>query len=295
MGLSSIASSLRKYRVAERILDSIALHKWGRVYYKLAQKKQGERIPVSPFWENASEYFERDNIKEKVKSNLSIFADEESCRQYQGVIAARKSLCYADVPTINIKKLPHQYFDEAIIPKSEHHVFVDGGAWIGDTIYWIEKKWGGYDRIIAFEPGDRQYKRLWERYGSKENVCLVHSGLWNCDGELPYKNTNAGGDGKIVSIEESTDMIKVTAIDHMKECADATFIKMDVEGSEMMALKGAEKTIRKNHPILAICLYHSNEDMVEIPNWLYEKFPEYKYYFRHYTYGLTESVLYAIM
>lgn len=69
---------------------------------------------------------------------------------------------------------------------------------------------------------------------------------------------------------------------------------MDIEGSEMEALKGAENTIGKYKPRLAICVYHKPEDIIEIPLKILELNPEYKLYLRHYSYIHTETVLYAI-
>ena len=62
----------------------------------------------------------------------------------------------------------------------------------------------------------------------------------------------------------------------------------------MNALRGAEETIRKYRPKLAICIYHNDEDMLCIIEWIHENFPEYKLYVRqHLTYGIDETVLYG--
>ena len=74
-----------------------------------------------------------------------------------------------------------------------------------------------------------------------------------------------------------------------------TFIKMDVEGAELESLKGAEKTIRRDKPKLAICIYHKPEDMWTIPLYIKELVPEYKLYIRHHSSGVCETVLYAVM
>jgi hypothetical protein len=69
---------------------------------------------------------------------------------------------------------------------------------------------------------------------------------------------------------------------------------MDVEGSELNALKGAERVIKENEPILAICVYHKIEDFVEISDFILSVIPNYKLYLRHHNISGTETVLYAV-
>ena len=74
-----------------------------------------------------------------------------------------------------------------------------------------------------------------------------------------------------------------------------SFMKMDIEGAELRALHGAEKQIRTNRPKLAVCVYHKNEDILEIWNYLRELVPEYRFYLRHHTTAGAETVLYALI
>lgn len=83
-------------------------------------------------------------------------------------------------------------------------------------------------------------------------------------------------------------------MDDVAECKNATFIKMDLEGSEMQALKGAEKIIKANKPKLAICIYHSDKDMLEIIQYIYSLVPEYKFFVRQHANSYNETVLYAV-
>ena len=62
--------------------------------------------------------------------------------------------------------------------------------------------------------------------------------------------------------------IEADSIDNKLNGRKATYIKMDVEGSELESLKGSSKTIRKYRPRLAISLYHKPEDVFEIPVFL---------------------------
>ena len=72
-------------------------------------------------------------------------------------------------------------------------------------------------------------------------------------------------------------------------------IKMDIEGAEKRALRGAVEIIRRDKPMLAICVYHKNDDLLEIPKLIKEIVPDYKFYLRHHNVAGTETVLYAII
>lgn len=71
-------------------------------------------------------------------------------------------------------------------------------------------------------------------------------------------------------------------------------IKMDIEGSELKALKGAALTIKEHHPILAVCVYHKKEDLVTIPQYIKSLCPKYRLYLRNYSRYSQELVLYAV-
>lgn len=68
---------------------------------------------------------------------------------------------------------------------------------------------------------------------------------------------------------------------------------MDIEGAELNALKGGEKLIRKYKPKLAICVYHKPEDIFELPQYLLQLNPDYKFWIRKYGQFYTDMVLYA--
>ena len=68
---------------------------------------------------------------------------------------------------------------------------------------------------------------------------------------------------------------------------------MDIEGSELPALKGAVNIIKRNKPKLAICIYHSDSDMIDIAEWIHTVVPEYRLFVRQHSWEITETVLYA--
>lgn len=93
---------------------------------------------------------------------------------------------------------------------------------------------------------------------------IIRKGVWDENVCLAF---HEDGDGS--SIEESSisnvtaeNKVECCRINTCDDCKNVSFLKMDIEGAELHALKGAEKVIVKNHPKLAICIYHTPVDMV---------------------------------
>ena len=68
---------------------------------------------------------------------------------------------------------------------------------------------------------------------------------------------------------------------------------MDIEGAEPSALEGAIETIKKFKPKLAIAIYHSMDDFVNIPNWILDLNLGYEIFIDHYTIHAEETVCFA--
>ena len=68
---------------------------------------------------------------------------------------------------------------------------------------------------------------------------------------------------------------------------------MDLEGAELNALAGAEKTIRAYRPRLAISIYHRPKDVSTIPRIIRDIEPGYRFYLDHYYPNNWETVLYC--
>lgn len=234
--------------------------------------------------------------KSSVHEVMNILADKKSRDVYKNVIAFRAGK--APIKR-GFYSLWDQYFCEDIILLQDGEVFVDGGAYVGDTIdkllAEVKRQNAGIRRIVAFEPGDHNYALLRKRYaGGGTEVITMKKGL--ADEEKTLCFLNRGSSSAIVK-EGSPGSIKipVTAIDLVEECRDATFIKMDIEGAELSALYGAKETILRNRPKLGICIYHSDADMIRIAEYIHSLVPEYKLYIRHHTRRNHETVLYAVI
>lgn len=184
-----------------------------------------------------------------------------------------------------------QYFD---LPQLhlENEYFVDAGAFNGDTSsYFLDHCKNGYAYI--FEPNPEQLRLSQERLSTHSNAEFFPYGLYDENATMQFNCCN--GDAGSAKISQSGDTeIAVRKLDDVLQDRKVTFIKMDIEGSELAALRGAEQIIRRQKPKLAVCVYHKPQDMWEIPRLLLEYCPQYRLYLRHYSITHTETVLYAI-
>uniref|UniRef100_UPI004057C0A3 FkbM family methyltransferase n=1 Tax=Acetatifactor sp. TaxID=1872090 RepID=UPI004057C0A3 len=193
-----------------------------------------------------------------------------------------------------------QYFEEEFLVFQDGEVFIDGGCLdLGTSLEFIRKMENQnkvINKIYAFEPDSYNLKICARRIAELqlENVEMINAGLWNCNTCLEFRTDGNGGS---CIVEEDTgkyESVKVVSLDSAIQ-EKVTFIKMDIEGAELNALKGAEQTIRRDKPKLAICVYHKKEDMWEIPYFIKQLVPEYRLYIRHYSNCPWETVLYAVI
>lgn len=237
---------------------------------------------------NTEKYFTEH--KEEVSSVSALLADDFSRDVYLSIIKYRHTHHPKDCPKFTKK---NQYFVKELFSLSDSEVFVDCGAYDGDTLNAFQKATGGrYQSVVCFEPVEQYYTRLKKRAVGKP-VTAIRAGVYKTTTTLHFNDADGKG-SSITSASEHTISIPVCAIDDVEECKDATFIKMDIEGSEFDALKGARQTILRNKPILAICIYHRNRDFIELPKWIHSLVPEYQLYIRHHSFSLNETVLYAV-
>lgn len=236
------------------------------------------------------DYFETN--KERIMNNVKLLADQKSVCVYENILRYRsthnrhylKGIVDAD-----------QYFDKQLIILGEHEGFVDGGGYRGDTVKQFKRHLPTKDKfefIIAFEPDPYNYKALVEHTNKdKERILCYQYGTWSRTAKMNFKSNTE--EGCMIS-DEGDCIIEVRKIDDFCDNRDVTYIKMDVEGSELESLIGSKRTIERCHPRLAISIYHTDEDMLRIIEYIHAEYPFYELYIRHYTWFYADTVLYAI-
>jgi len=180
-------------------------------------------------------------------------------------------------------------------------VIIDAGGGIGDTALSFAYESGKKGKVFSLEfvPSGLEImqKNLNLNLSLKERIKVIRKGVWNKSGEtISYYDTGPSSSFFRKKMNKEVLNVQTITIDDLVEeegINRVDFIKMDIEGSELQALQGAEKTIRKFRPKLAIAIYHNNDDFVVIPNYLKKLGLNYKFYLGHKNIHQYETVLFA--
>lgn len=193
-----------------------------------------------------------------------------------------------------------QYEYKNIKPSKKDFV-IDAGGCYGDTAICFANEVGSDGKVFSFEfvPTNLKifHKNLELNPDLKNRIEIVENPLWNESGKMMHyidrgpssevsfeDNGNSDGKVKTISIDDFVRQKNIKKID---------FIKMDIEGTELEALKGAIKTIKKFKPKMAICIYHRLDDFLTIPRFINELDLGYKFYLKHSSIYAGETVLFA--
>ena len=202
--------------------------------------------------------------------------------------------------------LKRQYYfsrDNVEIAPRSGDVVLDCGACFGDTAVYFASSVGQSGHVHAFDPLPSHNEVLALNIRQNEFAERI-TGVACAVGDKPF-DPGKGGMGQSgstgsalpgFSLLSKNPGFPVTTLDGYaeKNALDRVdFIKMDIEGYELPALRGARNIIKRFRPRLAISLYHKPVDMFEIPLWIHENFPDYELYLDHYTIHQEETVLYA--
>lgn len=184
------------------------------------------------------------------------------------------------------------YAPKGLFEFSDREVYVDGGSYDGDTIRSFVRRVGNrFEHIYAFEPDPATYRALQGNFAAEPRVEAIHSGLHREGGILRFKDD--GSRGAIFSADGTIEM-PVTTLDDVVGQGRVSYIKMNIEGAEIDALHGGERLIRREHPKLALSVYHRPSDLWRIPEIVENFSSDYRLHLRQHDGGIIETVLYAL-
>jgi len=230
------------------------------------------------------------NDKKSIKTVFSFLADDISQAFYVQFLAWRKLRIELLFNNLEINNDNRFFISEITDKIRENEIFVDCGAHKGSVIEKFLKLVNNkYEAVWAIEPDNLSFEILKTGLTNLLNFKIIKCALSDKKGKEKFYQ----GFGFASKLSEyGNDIVNAITLDSLN--VDATFIKMHLEGGELKAIIGAQQTIKKNRPILAITLYHNRDGAWQTPLFLMNLFENYKFYFRLHSWAGTGAVLYAI-
>ena len=184
-----------------------------------------------------------------------------------------------------------QYAIPGIVEARTGDVVIDAGAFIGDTACYFSRKIGKAGKVYAFEasPESIHFGKINMERNGCDNVEFVPFALSDCKKDLvltaiPFVPSANWLTAAPTSSAEQNPQAVIPATSLDEYCQEHSirfdFLKSDIEGYEMDMLRGAKNIIARDAPVLAISLYHRQEDYWQIPQYLGELCNDYKFWFR---------------
>ena len=165
---------------------------------------------------------------------------------------------------------------------SNDEIYMDLGAYRGDTVDAFLEKVSGYRHIFAIEPNAKTFLKLSKNLQLVENCTLVHAAISDRKG-----NAMLSSDGRGTTIVRTKGVsTPTTTIDALAGDKPISLIKMDVEGQERAALLGGQQTIAAFRPKMVIAGYHRSEDLFTLPLQVLKSRDDYKVLLRHFRHNL---------
>lgn len=230
---------------------------------------------------------------DEVRQALDIWADDASRKEYIAQLAWRTSLNPTVLPAWIAPK--EMYFQTDFFSFLPGDILVDCGAFDGDTLRELERQKINYRRMIAIEPDPINYHKL-EEYvatlpeGVRNKIVLYEKAVGAAREHVSFEATGTAS----TTLVSGTDHVESVPLDQLLADEQPTYIKMDIEGAEYQALCGCQQLITKHLPILAICLYHRQEDLWRIPLLIRSMSDRYSLFLRRYSDECWEQICYAV-
>lgn len=233
----------------------------------------------------------RDNILKA----FALLEDEYSRREY---VAQMRWRLWQDFDAIPPPIKGDQYFADDLFKLIPNEVFVDCGAFDGDTIQALVERRTDFERVFAMEPDPTTFKHLQaylstlpEAVREKISTHRLALGAEKCVAHFEA----IGAVGSRLSEKGSVE-VECDTLDNVLDGCTPTFVKMDIEGAELDALSGACGILRESSAVWAVCVYHKASDLWQVPLTISSQINgnKHRFFLRKYVADMWDTVCFAI-
>ena len=261
-------------------------------------------VSVIPFrWKHPASFlpYYRDDLPHKVllqaeavRDAFHLWTDETSRREYVAQVRWRLQ---GDSGVLSRPVSGEQYFPEGLFHLNRAEVFVDVGAYDGDTIRAFRSIQGdAFERIIALEPDPENFRKLkaYVEAQPSEFQRRIEFYPFAAGREAGYLRF-AGGEGEGSALREAgSHEVQSIRLDDLLTPWRPSYIKMDVEGAELDAIAGCERVLSEKQPVVAACAYHAQDHLWKVPLAVRRRNPRYAFFLRPHMEECWDTVCYAV-
>ncbi|MDU9041539.1 FkbM family methyltransferase [Pseudomonas corrugata] len=249
----------------------------------------------APYITEASFRHYRSNVIDERLAFISAFLcldDERSREVFDGLMTMRLDLAHADAKIRS--DFTDEYLEPAFINADDLRHYVDAGAYNGDTLSKIESRFGPVQSACLFEPEQLAFLECQAKFGGRSEVVVLRAAMTEVACQLSAPASN------------SCDVLGALSSGHLPGApayvpgiplddtvsGDVTLIKLDIEGNEQGALRGARQVIQRVRPKLCVCAYHRGDDLWKLIDTVLSIRGDYKVGVRHYSDIVDDTTLY---
>ena len=230
---------------------------------------------------------------EVIRDVWPLWSDEYSKKEFLAQLRWRLFLDFECLPPPVQQTI---YFPEDLVNLTSEEVLVDCGAFDGDTIRsFMETTAGRFGRVVALEPDPGNYRDLSAYRDTLTPEVAEKLDLIQTAAGLRREKVRFNATGTAASALGSGELeVDCAPLDEIVKEVRPTFIKMDVEGAEPDVLGGARGLVGKHSPILAVCVYHRQAHLWEIPGLIRAMNSGYRFFLRPHLLETWDLVCYAL-
>jgi len=268
---NEIEATLNRYHAIPQVISMILPQRYSYLYLSAEQYRTEEK---------------------KIESLLATKKDQELWCIIMGCLRRKNPAAMMDWYQKN-PGIPYMHQ----VSLKEGDVVIEGGVFDGSNSREFSRRIGKGGRIYGFDPNGDDFVRARNRHGAPtENVEIIRKALWSHSQNIYVQKIGAGTRVSEQKGDSVDEIVAITIDDFVAErnLRKIDLIKMDVEGAEQAALVGGMTSIQRLRPQLAISIYHSVEDLFQIPLQLSKHLRNYNFYLFAYSPSLGDIVLFAV-
>lgn len=243
-------------------------------FIKISRERETYSVDVPVYGDNIfNRDFYESHISE-INQVRNMLSDEKSKAVYENIVSFKLT---GDMNFLLGCETTREEAYKNILNLGDEEIYMDLGAFNGDTVTEFLSNVSSYRKIYAAEPDIKNFTKLLNNTQNLENIeCLNVCISDNC-GEIAFSKHG----GRNSNAEKNGNTVKCMTVDSILGNDDVTYIKFDVEGLEKEAIDGAAETIKRCRPKMLVSCYHRSEDIFAIPLQIMSIRDDYKVYIRH--------------